>query len=285
MHPHFDRLSTELKTRPLVMGILNVTPDSFSDGGRWLDPERAVEHALAMAGDGADLIDIGGESTRPGATPVGLDEELARVLPVLRRLRTLKPDLALSIDTFKAEVARQALEAGACLVNDQSALTEDPAMLALAASSQAGVCLMHRLEPAAAAKWSPQEGSRYGAEGVTRTVHAFLEARLHACGQAGLERGRVWLDPGLGFGKSVGDNLGLLRELGALLDLGCPLLVGPSRKSFVGAVLGGLPVEERLEGTLAACAAAVLNGASVLRVHDVKAAVRAARLAWAVRMA
>jgi dihydropteroate synthase len=285
MHPHFERLSTELKNRPLVMGILNVTPDSFSDGGRWLDPERAVEHALAMAAEGADLIDVGGESTRPGAQPVGLDEELARVIPVLKRLRALKPDLALSIDTFKAEVARQALDAGACLINDQSALTEDTAMPGLAAGSGAGVCLMHRLEPAAAAKWSPQEGSRYGAEGVTRTVHAFLEARLHAAGLAGLEPGRVWLDPGLGFGKSVGDNLRLLRELGALLNLGCPLLVGPSRKSFVGAVLDGLPVEERLEGTLAACATAVLNGASVLRVHDVRAAVRAARLAWAVRMA
>jgi len=207
------------------------------------------------------------------------------VLPVLKQLRALKPDLALSIDTFKAEVARQALEAGACLINDQSALTADPAMLPLAAASQAGACLMHRLEPAAEAKWSPQEGSRYGAEGVTRIVHAFLEARLHAAGLAGLGPERVWLDPGLGFGKSVGDNLRLLRELGALLKLGCPLLLGPSRKSFVGAALGGLPVEERLEGTLAACAAAVLNGASVLRVHDVKEAVRAARVAWAVRMA
>jgi dihydropteroate synthase len=283
MHPHFLELVRRLKDRPLVMGILNVTPDSFSDGGRWLNPDAAVAHALDMAAAGADLIDIGGESTRPGAPGVGFEEEAARVLPVLLALRKAHPGLPLSIDTQKAELARRAVEAGACLVNDVSALAGDAAMPAVVATSGTGVCLMHRLEAPAGAAWSPREGGRYGHEGVTAAVVRFLGDRMDACARAGIAREAIWLDPGLGFGKSVADNLRLLKDLPALADLGLPILVGPSRKSFVGAALGGLPVEERLAGTLAACAVALWRGASVLRVHDVKEAVQVAGMVRAIR--
>jgi dihydropteroate synthase len=283
MLPAFQALQAALAERPLVMGILNVTPDSFSDGGRWLDPARALDHAEALFAAGADLIDVGGESTRPGAPVIGLEEELARVLPVAEGLAKRLPGRPWSIDTQKAELAKRAVAAGACLINDVSALRADPAMLQTAAASEAGVCLMHRLEAPAGAKWAPDETTHYGREGVTRAVRAFLAQRLNDCTAAGLGAERVWLDPGLGFGKTVADNLALLRELRSLTDLGCPVLVGPSRKSFIGAVLGGLPIEERLEGTLAACAAALLHGARILRVHDVREAVRATRLIHAIQ--
>ncbi|HTB21485.1 MAG TPA: dihydropteroate synthase [bacterium] len=285
MHPHFVELQRLLTERPLVMGILNVTPDSFSDGGRWIQSDAAVAHALDMAAAGADLIDVGGESTRPGAPGVGMEEEMARVLPVLSALGKALPGLPLSIDTQKAELARRAVEAGACLVNDVSALTHDPAMGATVAALGSGVCLMHRLEAPAGAAWSPVEGSRYGEEGVSAAVISFLKGRLEACARAGIAREAVWLDPGLGFGKSVADNLRLLKDLPLLAGLGLPVLVGPSRKSFVGAVLGGLSVEERLEGTLAACAVALWQGASVLRVHDVKETVRVLRMVTATKSA
>lgn len=283
MQPAFASLQQALTQRPLVMGILNVTPDSFSDGGRWLDPAKALDHAAELFEAGADLVDVGGESTRPGAPVISLGEELARILPVAEGLAKRFPGKAWSIDTQKAAVAQRAVQAGACLINDVSALRADPAMLAAAAASQAGLCLMHRLEAPAGAKWSPDERTRYGAEGVTRAVAAFLQQRLRDCEAAGIGRERVWLDPGLGFGKTVADNLALLRELRSLTDLGCPVLVGPSRKSFIGAVLGGLPIEERLEGTLAACAAALLHGAKILRVHDVREAVRVTRLIHAIQ--
>ena len=285
VHPQFLELSRTLKSRPLVMGILNVTPDSFSDGGRWLDPGAAVAHALEMAAAGADLIDVGGESTRPGAPPVPPDEEMGRVLPTLRALRKARPGLPLSVDTQKAGVALRAVEAGACLINDVSALLGDPDMPAAAAASGAGVCLMHHLDKPRDAVWSHQEGSRYGPEGVTAAVIRFLEGRIRACAEAGIARERLWLDPGLGFGKSVSDNLRLLKDLPLLAPLGLPLLVGPSRKSFVGAALGGLPVEERLAGTLAAGVVALWLGAAVLRVHDVKEAVQAGRMVSAIRAA
>jgi dihydropteroate synthase len=284
MHPDFERLSQTLKRRPLVMGVLNVTPDSFSDGGRYLDPAAALERARRMEAEGADIIDLGGESTRPGAPGIDVQEELRRVLPVARAIGRELPGLAWSIDTQKAEVARVCLGEGACLVNDVSSLSADPAMLAVAAASQAGVSLMHRLQAPAQAQWSTHEQSRYGPEGVSAAVAAFLTERRRVCLEAGIPAGRLWFDPGLGFGKTVSDNLKLLRELPLLRALGQPVLVGPSRKSFIGAVSGDLPVEERLEGTLAACVAAVLAGASILRVHDVKAVVRALQVAQAIKL-
>ena len=285
MHPDFVRLSQTLKQRPLIMGVLNVTPDSFSDGGRYLEPEAALAQARRMEQEGADIIDLGGESTRPGAPSISVEEELKRVLPVARAIGRDLPGLAWSIDTQKAEVARLCLGEGACLLNDVSSLSADPDMLTVAAASQAGVSLMHRLQAPKDAAWSLEEKSHYGAEGVGAAVLAFLKERLKSCEKAGISAERTWLDPGLGFGKTVSDNLKLLRGLPALAVLGRPLLVGPSRKSFIGAVLGGLPVEERLEGTLAACVAAVLGGAAILRVHDVKEAVRAVRVAQAIKTA
>ena len=285
MHPDFERLSALLKTRPLVMGILNVTPDSFSDGGRFLDPRAALDQARRMLDAGADIVDLGGESTRPGAPSVSVQEELDRVLPVAKGLAKAAPGLAWSIDTQKASVAQACLAEGACLLNDVSALQADPGMLAVAVASQAGVSLMHRLQAPQNAPWSTEEVSHYGPEGVTAVVKAFLQRQAATCQVAGIAAGRLWLDPGLGFGKTVSDNLKLLRELPQLAALGLPVLVGPSRKSFVGAVLGGLPVEERLEGTLAACAVAVMGGASVLRVHDVLEAKRAVALAQAIKTA
>lgn len=272
-----------MKGRALVMGILNVTPDSFSDGGRWLAPDAAVRHAVEMAAAGADLVDIGGESTRPGAPQVSLAEECERVLPALAALRKALPGLPLSIDTQKASLAQRAVDLGACMVNDVSALAADLGMAQVVAASGVGLCLMHRLDAPSAAAWSPVEGSRYGAEGVSAAVKRFLKERLEACLGLGIAPDAVWLDPGLGFGKSVADNLRLLKELPLLAELGRPLLVGPSRKSFVGAVLGGLPVEERLAGTLAACSVALWQGASVLRVHDVKEAAQAVRMVGAIR--
>ena len=285
MHPHFQRLRETLRTRPLVMGVLNVTPDSFSDGGRYLDPALALRHAHELQEAGADLVDLGGESTRPGAPLVDQAEELRRILPVAEGLRRELPSLPWSIDTQKAEVAREALQAGACLLNDVSALQADPAILGVAARSQAGVCLMHRLEPPMGARWSPQEQTHYGPEGVMAAVMAFLAERAQACLNAGIPADRLWVDPGLGFGKTVADNLCLLRKLPQMLELGYPILVGPSRKSFLGAVLDGLPVEQRLEATLAAGSLALWQGASVLRVHDVKEAVRAAKVVQAIKTA
>jgi dihydropteroate synthase len=285
MHPDFERLSSTLKTRPLVMGVLNVTPDSFSDGGRYLAPAAALAQARRLQEEGADLVDLGGESTRPGAPAVSATEELQRVLPVAKALRSEMPGLAWSIDTQKAAVAEACLAEGACLLNDVSALTADPRMLAVAAGSQAGVSLMHRLQAPADAPWSTHEKSHYGPEGVAAAVARFLQARAEGCVQAGIPKERLWLDPGLGFGKTVSDNLKLLKDLPLLGALGYPVLVGPSRKSFIGAVLDGAPVEDRLEGTLAACVVAVLGGAAILRVHDVKEAVRALKVAHAIQTA
>lgn len=280
METAFSSLQQTLKSRPLLMGVLNVTPDSFSDGGRWLDPRAALAHADALYAAGADLVDLGGESTRPGAPSVSLDEELARILPVAEGLK----GRAWSIDTQKAEVARRAVETGACLINDVSALSADPAMLKAAAASGAGVCLMHRLEPPAGAKWSTEEKSRYGSEGVVAAVMAYLKERADACLAAGIPADKIWVDPGLGFGKTVADNLTLLKKLPQLIELGYPILVGPSRKSFLGAVLGGLGVEERLEATLAAGSLALWQGASILRVHDMKEIQRAATVVQAIKM-
>jgi dihydropteroate synthase len=244
------------------MGVLNVTPDSFSDGGLFLDQEAAVTHGERLAAEGADLIDVGGESTRPGAEPVAADEELRRVVGVVERLATAL-ETPISIDTSKAPVARAALEAGATYVNDVSALRGDPAMAALVGGTSVDICLMHMQgEPR-----TMQEDPRY--EDVVSDVKAFLEQRLEFAVAEGIAEQRVWLDPGIGFGKTLEHNLELIRRLGEIVAIGRPVVVGASRKRFLGA-LTGQAERGRLAGSLAAAVLAFERGASMLRVHDVR---------------
>lgn len=265
---------------PPVMGILNVTPDSFSDGGRFLRPRAAVARALRMAEEGAAIIDVGGESTRPGALPVPLAEELARVLPVIE---ALVPALAragaarplLSIDTTKAEVARRAAEAGVDMINDISGLTFDPAMPAVAAHSGLPVVITHIRKTPRTMRRPP----RY--RRLMPEIADFLRQSIERAVRAGVREDRIVVDPGIGFGKRRKDNLAILRELSVLRSLGRPILIGASRKSFIGGTLE-LPVSERLEGSLAAEALAIAGGADIIRAHDVRPAARVARLCAAV---
>jgi dihydropteroate synthase len=247
--------------RPLVMGIVNVTPDSFSDGGRYFSVERAVEHGLRLVEEGADILDVGGESTRPGAEEVAVGEELERVLPVLDGLR--RGGVPLSVDTMKPAVMAEALAAGAAMVNDVRALREPGALQAVAASG-AAVCLMHMQ----GAPRTMQQAPRY--DDVVAEVKGFLLGRVRAALEAGIVRERLVIDPGFGFGKTLGHNLELLRRLGEFADLKLPLLAGLSRKSMIGA-LTGAAVEERVYGSVAAAMLAVQKGARIVRVHDVKA--------------
>jgi dihydropteroate synthase len=257
------------------MGVVNATPDSFSDGGRFLDADAAVDHALRLAGEGADLVDLGGESTRPGAPLVPVEEELRRVVPVVERLRARGFPLPISIDTAKGAVARAALAAGADLVNDVTGLG-DPDLARAVAEAGAPVVLMHmRGTPA-----DMQSRAVYG--DVVADVARELEAALARADAAGIPRERVILDPGLGFAKTAEQSVALLARIGELRALGRPLLVGPSRKSFIGKV-SGAAVEDRLPGTLAAVAACVLAGVELLRVHDVAPARQAALVAAALR--
>ncbi len=261
-------------TEPAVMGVLNVTPDSFSDGGLYLEPARALERAQAMASEGAKIIDIGGESTRPGALRASLEEELRRVIPVVRALAR-QADVLISVDTSRPEVIEQAIAEGAAMINDVRAL-RSPGALEAVARSGAAACLMHmRGEPA-----TMQEDVHYS--DLLSEVRSMLEARLQACRGAGLALDRLCLDPGFGFGKLAAHNLELLRELRQLLSLGRPLLVGLSRKSLVRE-LTGRGKEERLAGSIALATVAVLNGASIVRAHDVAATVDAVRVAAALR--
>jgi dihydropteroate synthase len=251
------------------MGIVNVTPDSFSDGGRFLQAEAAIAHGLQLIGEGAQIVDIGGESTRPGAEPVGAAEELRRVRPVIEAIAAAMSDrpvatrAQISIDTSKASVARAALDAGATLVNDVTALRGDPQMASVVAESGAECCLMHMLgEPR-----TMQQEPRYG--DVVDDVKAFLLARLEFAVGEGIAEDRVLLDPGIGFGKTLAHNLELLRRLGELVELGRPVVIGTSRKSFLGRLAGAPESSQRLAGTLATNVLALERGARVFRVHDV----------------
>lgn len=253
------------------MGVVNVTPDSFSDGGEYLDAEAAVAHGEELARDGAGILDVGGESTRPGAETVTVEEELARVEPVVAGLAGVA---TVSIDTSKARVAEAALAAGAAIVNDVTALRGDAEMAGVCAERGAGVVLMHMLgEPR-----TMQENPVY--EDVVDEVKAFLAERLEVAVEAGVDERRVWLDPGIGFGKTLEHNLELLRRLGELRELGRPLVVGTSRKSFIGKV-DGSGVDDRLGGTIASSVQAAAEGAAVLRVHDVAEAAQALEVAAA----
>ena len=295
MRPVFDwnigSRSLPLGRRTLVMGIVNVTPDSFSDGGRFLDPEKAVAHAIQMLSDGADIIDVGGESTRPGASVAGAivgkkpdaakvvseKEELERVLPVVRNLKQLRPDSVISIDTYKAGVARLAVEAGAEILNDVSAFRWDPAMAKTVADLKCGAILMHmRGRPE---EWRTLEPVSDVVVLVKRELRAWSDAAL----LAGVKRERLVLDPGFGFGKNFEQNNPLLRRFEEFHQLRYPLLAGISRKSFLGRMLSrngqDAAVDERLYATLATEAAVILKGAHIIRTHDVRASVEAARAA------
>ena len=245
------------------MGVVNVTPDSFSDGGLFLDADAAVEQGERLASEGAEILDIGGESTRPGADPVPEDEELRRVLPVVERLAAGGTDARISIDTTKSAVARAALDAGATIVNDVSALRFDPGLARVVAESGADCCLMHMLgEPR-----TMQRDPRY--DDVVSEVKAFLEERLAFAVGEGVGEERVWLDPGIGFGKTVEHNLELLRRLDEIVAIGRPVVIGTSRKSFLGKLAGGRGESERIPGTIATNVLALERGATVFRVHDV----------------
>lgn len=246
---------------PLIMGVLNVTPDSFSDGGRYLDPSAALAHVLEMVEQGADLIDIGAESSRPGADSVDEEEELRRLIPVVRAVCS-RISVPVSVDTTKAGVARRALDAGAAIVNDISALRFDPAMGRVVAEAGAGVVLLHMQGTPKTMQRAPSYRN------VVEEVRQFLTQRMHAALEFGIAPEQILLDPGIGFGKNREHNLTLLAELDSFVALGRPILVGVSRKAFIGQELDR-PVEERLMGTAGAVAMAVLRGARVLRVHDV----------------
>jgi dihydropteroate synthase len=269
-----DRTLT-LGERTLVMGVVNVTPDSFSDGGLFLGADDAVRHGARLVDEGADLLDVGGESTRPGAEPVDVEEELRRVIPVIEGLAKAVPQTPVSVDTRKPEVARAALDAGARIVNDVTA-ARDGTMFEAVGASDAGIVLMHMLgEPR-----TMQDDPRY--DDVVAEVHEYLRERIEAAVFAGIPEERVCIDPGIGFGKNVEHNLSLIRSIPALRTLGAAVLVGASRKRFVGTLTGTQEPSERLEGSLAAAVLAASLGADLVRVHDVAATVRALKVADAV---
>lgn len=269
-----------LGKQTLVMGVLNVTPDSFSDGGRYADVEAAVAHAHTLVADGADLLDIGGESTRPATfgdrSPLPPDEEQRRILPVIQRLAAEMPHVPLSVDTYKAEVARAALDAGASLVNDISGLTHDPDMAALAAAHGVPLILMHL-------PGRPRDLPAHPVYAdVVADVLAFFHRQIVFAESQGVRRDQLWLDPGLGFGKTAAHNLELLRRLPELKSLGLPLVVGASRKKFLGKILGTDDPTDRKEGTAATVALSIAGGADMVRVHDVREMARVAKVSDAI---
>ena len=251
------------QSHTLIMGILNMTPDSFSDGGQFKSHDKAIDHALKMVEEGANIIDIGGESTRPGAESVQLEEELSRTIPIIEAIR-LKSDCLISIDTYKSKVAKAALVSGADMVNDISGLTFDHNMASLVAERNVPVIIMH-------IKGKPrdmQKNPNY--DNLIKEIKAFFEVQIAIAKRARIDSGNIILDPGIGFGKRLEDNFEIIRELGQISTMGYPVLLGPSRKSFIGFTLD-LPVEERIEGTLASITAGVINGARIVRVHDIRA--------------
>lgn len=264
----------ELGQRTWLVGVVNVTPDSFFDGGLYFEPARAIDRALALAAEGADIIDIGGESSRPGSNPIPAKEEKKRILPVVEVLKQ-KNSVLISVDTTKAEVAEAALAAGADIINDISAGRFDPRMLPIAARSGAAVILMHMKGTPRTMQIAPHY------DDVLGEVKAFLSERLEAAESCGLPRESILLDPGIGFGKQIDHNLILLNNLGALAELGRPLVVGISRKSFLGKILK-VEAQDRLEGTIAAAVVSILRGASLLRVHDIQAVKQAVAVAEAI---
>jgi dihydropteroate synthase len=260
----------------VVVGILNVTPDSFSDGGDFFDPEAAAEHAATMLDEGADMLDVGGESTRPGSDPVSQEEEIRRVVPVLKRILSVRPEAVISVDTYRSGTAKAALEAGASLVNDVTALRGDPGMVSLIEEAACPVILMHMQgEPK-----TMQKEPNY--QDVVREVRDFLAERAEYAVAAGVRLENIIVDPGIGFGKNFQHNLALLRNLDALVDLGFPVLIGTSRKSFVERITGVQEARDRVFGTVATTVLAFEQGATFFRVHDVRANRQALAVAEAV---
>lgn len=272
----WNNFCLDFTKKTCIMGILNVTPDSFSDGGVHFDKPAAIDSAFQMIEDGADVIDIGGESTRPGADPVPLDEELRRVIPVIEALSS-KVNIPLSIDTYKAEVARNALAAGASIVNDISGLRFDPDMPEVVADHEVPVVVMH-------IKGTPRDmqvDPVYDA--LIPEIMGYLRESIELAEKAGVDRDMIIIDPGIGFGKTFSHNLEIINNLDRFTTLGTPLLVGPSRKAFIGRILGDAPAGERVEGTAAAVAVSIMKGADIVRVHDVKEMAKAAKVADAIK--
>lgn len=264
---------------PVLFGILNVTPDSFSDGGDFSDPEAAARHAALLLDEGADVIDVGGESTRPGSDPVSEEEELRRVVPVVRKILEARPEALVSVDSYRARTAEAALDAGARVVNDVTALRGDPRMARLVAEAGCPVVLMHMLgEPK-----TMQSEPRY--EDVTREVRGFLEGRAEYANAAGVKQENIILDPGIGFGKTLEHNLTLLARLDEIVSLGPPVLLGASRKRFLGSLTGADEARDRVFGTVATTVLGYERGATLFRVHDVRANHEALAVAEAVRSA
>ena len=248
-------------TKSLIMGILNVTPDSFSDGGQFISSQEAADHALKMINDGVDIIDIGGESTRPGAKPVPLEEELKRIKPVIKAIRK-QTDCLISIDTYKASVAEVALDLGADIINDISSLSYDKNMANLVSTRNAPIILMHMQGSPQNMQLDPSYNN------LINDLIFFFKTKIEIANKAGVLNNMIILDPGIGFGKQMEDNFEIIRELKQIKAMGYPILLGPSRKSFIGEALD-LPVKERLEGTMASITVGIINGANIIRVHDV----------------
>ena len=260
----------KMPSHTLIMGILNLTPDSFSDGGQFSDKNQATDYALKMIEDGADMIDIGGESTRPGAVPVSVDEELKRTISIIKSIRQ-QSDCLISIDTYKSPVAEAALDVGANLVNDISGLTFDEKMIDIVVARKVPVILMHMKGTPRSMQVDPHY------DNVIEEICEFFKRKVKSAKSSGISDNMIILDPGIGFGKRLEDNFEIIRELKQICAMGYPILLGPSRKSFIGASLN-LPVEERLEGTLASITAGIMNGANIIRVHDVKETLRAVKI-------
>ncbi len=276
MKLEWRNFSLDLSQKTHIMGILNVTPDSFTDGGIFFQRDSAIEHGLRMAEDGADIIDIGGESTRPGSDPVGYEEEVRRTIPVIEEL-SKRVNIPVSIDTYKADVAKRALDAGASMVNDISGLRFDPEMAGVVAEHKVPVVLMH-------IKGTPmnmQVNPEY--EALIPEILDYLRAGIRLAVDAGVGEDMIIIDPGIGFGKTFEHNLDILKNLREFTLLEKPVLIGPSRKAFIGKILGNAPASERMEGTAAAVAVSIMNGANMVRVHDVKEMVKVAKVADAIK--
>lgn len=274
----FENWLSDPLRRPLVMGVVNVTPDSFSDGGRYADPQAAIDHARSLLAGGADLLDVGGESTRPGSARTAAEEQTRRIRPVIEGLaRELGESCLISVDTTRTSVARAALDGGATLINDISAGTDDPEIFRLAAERNAPIVLMHMQGQPATMQVNPSYGN------VLREVAEYLRERAGAATHVGVAKHRILLDPGIGFGKAVPHNLELLRRLSELTSLGHPLVLGTSRKGFLGKIAGETEPRDRLFATAASVAWCVANGAAVVRVHDVEPMARVVRVIRAIQ--